>query len=79
METEACLDLLVSGRAGVEASCLLLAAATHTPSVGFSSYQLYLDGRFLGHHGLGWGLGEPSGQPGGDVPALVELLKGMQA
>lgn len=58
----------------VGVSHLLLAAATHTPSVGFSSYQLYLDGRFLGHHGLGWGLGEPSGLRQGRRRAWGQLV-----
>jgi hypothetical protein len=50
----------VMGRVAQE-SHLLLAAATHTPPIGFSSHQLHLDGLFQGHHGFCWGFGEPSG------------------
>lgn len=55
---------------------LLLAAATHAPPVGFPCHQFHLDGRFQGHHRLGWDPGEPFGQPGGDVTPLVQLLQG---
>lgn len=51
-------------------SHLLLASATRAPSVGFPSYQLYPDGRFLGHHGLGWGFREPSGLWQGKMKGL---------
>lgn len=54
----------------VGGSHLLLAAATHTPSVGFPSYQLHLDGRFQGHHGLGWGFREPSDLWHGETKGL---------